>query len=87
MTISCFSNLNIDISGCIHHSDCGVQYTSKEYVESLKTNNIQICMTQTKNPIRNTFAERMNNTLKNSRFFNNGKFSFLLANSLRVEFG
>ena len=79
MAISCFSNLNIDISGCIHHSDRGVQYTSKEYVESLKANNIQISMTQTGDPLHNALAERMNNTLKNSWLFNNGEFSFRLA--------
>ena len=85
MAINCFSNLNIDIRGCINHSDCGVQYTSKEYVESLKTNDMQISMTQTGDPLHNALAERMNNTLKNSWLFNNEELSFLHAKESIVQ--
>lgn len=49
----------------IHHSDRGVQYASREYVEMLKSNNIRISMTETGNPKDNAMAERINSTMKN----------------------
>jgi len=49
----------------IHHSDRGVQYASKRYVELLTQHGIHISMTEDGNPKENPQAERINNTMKN----------------------
>jgi len=49
----------------MHHSDRGLQYCSSEYVELLKTNNIQISMTENGDPLENPIAERINGIIKN----------------------
>lgn len=49
----------------IHHSDRGVQYASSDYINELKTNDINISMTETGDPKDNAQAERINNTMKN----------------------
>ena len=89
MAIECYANLGISISGMIHHSDRGVQYTSKDYVEMLLAVDVQISMTQTGDPLHNAMAERMNGTLKNSWLFNNGELGFIatgssIANSIHM---
>lgn len=48
----------------IHHSDRGVQYCSKEYVELSYQNNIRLSMTENSDPYENALAERMNRTIK-----------------------
>ncbi len=48
----------------IHHSDRGLQYCSKEYVELLKRQKIRISMTEQSDPYENALAERMNRTIK-----------------------
>jgi putative transposase len=48
----------------IHHSDRGLQYSSKDYTHLLKDNNIAISMTQTGSPYDNAVAERINGILK-----------------------
>lgn len=48
-----------------HHSDRGVQYCRKDYVELLEKNNIDISMTQSGDPLENAIAERINGILKN----------------------
>ena len=77
MAIECYASFGIDISGLIHHSDRGVQYTSQEYVKILLKIDAQISMTQTGDPLHNALAERMNNTVKNSWLFNNGELDFI----------
>ena len=54
----------ISESPLIHHSDRGLQYCSKEYVEKLRSNNIGISMTENSDPYENALAERMNKTMK-----------------------
>ena len=49
----------------VHHSDRGVQYASKEYVEKLRSARIGISMTGCGDPKENAIAERINSTLKN----------------------
>jgi putative transposase len=49
----------------IHHSDRGLQYCSSEYVELLKSKNIQISMTESGDPLENPIAERINGIIKN----------------------
>lgn len=53
------------IERLIHHSDRGVQYASKEYLELLRSRNIRISMTENGDPKENAMAERINNTVKN----------------------
>jgi putative transposase len=51
----------------IHHSDRGVQYCSKGYVQGLLDQpNIQISMTQNGDPLENALAERVNGIFKNT---------------------
>ena len=48
----------------IHHSDRGVQYCSKAYVELLQSHAVQISMTENGDPKENAVAERVNGILK-----------------------
>ena len=48
----------------IHHSDRGLQYCSKLYIDHLVKHNIQISMTESGSPYDNAVAERMNGILK-----------------------
>lgn len=53
-----------DLTGLVHHSDQGVQYTSWEYVDCLKTYGIRISMSRRGNVYDNAFAESFIKTLK-----------------------
>jgi transposase InsO family protein len=48
----------------IHHSDRGIQYCSKDYVDLLKSNGIAISMTENGDPLENPVAERINGIIK-----------------------
>lgn len=48
----------------IHHSDRGLQYCSKEYVDLAQSNGISMSMTEQSDPYENALAERMNRTIK-----------------------
>jgi len=48
----------------IHHSDRGLQYCSKLYIDYLTENNIAISMTENGSPYDNAVAERVNGILK-----------------------
>jgi transposase InsO family protein len=48
----------------IHHSDRGLQFCSKLYINELRKHNCQISMTQDGNPYDNAVAERINGILK-----------------------
>lgn len=48
----------------IHHSDRGIQYCCKEYVNELTSNDILISMTMKGDPYENAIAERVNGILK-----------------------
>jgi putative transposase len=48
----------------IHHSDRGLQYCSKVYIDTLVQNDITISMTESGSPYDNAVAERMNGILK-----------------------
>lgn len=50
--------------GLVHHSDQGVQYASKAYVEALKKEGISISMSRRGNPYDNAQVERFIRTLK-----------------------
>ena len=48
----------------IHHSDRGVQYCSKGYVDRLRKSNVLISMTHSGDPNENALAERVFRSLK-----------------------
>lgn len=54
-----------ETNNLIHHSDRGLQYCSSEYVELLRSRNIQISMTENGDPLENPIAERINGIIKN----------------------
>lgn len=52
------------LSGCIHHSDQGVQYASEEYVNVLKEHGIVSSMSDKGNPYHNAKVESFFKTFK-----------------------
>ncbi len=71
-----------DLKGLIHHSDQGVQYASKEYVDCLKRHGILVSMSRKGNPYDNAFAESFIKTLKCEEVYLNeyGTFNDALTN-------
>jgi putative transposase len=71
-TTMCLQALNMAIesrkgsSPLIHHSDRGVQYCSKAYVNRLKDAGITISMTENGDPLENAVAERVNGIFKDT---------------------
>ncbi len=53
-----------DRSSLIHHSDRGLQYCSKDYIDLLTIDSIGISMTENGDPYENAMAERVNGILK-----------------------
>jgi putative transposase len=51
-------------SGCIHHSDRGMQYACAEYITLLEQAQMQISMSRTANPYDNAHMESFFKTLK-----------------------
>lgn len=47
-----------------HHSDQGVQYASRDYINTLTTASIQVSMSDLATPTQNAFAERFMRTFK-----------------------
>ena len=47
-----------------HHSDRGIQYCSREYLDALAPFHIQVSMTENSDPLENAIAERINSILK-----------------------
>jgi len=58
------TNASGTLTGLIHHSDRGIQYCCKEYVDMLKRHQIRISMTENGDPYENALAERVNGILK-----------------------
>lgn len=52
------------VPGLIHHSDQGVQYAARAYLELLQTHGITISMSRSGNPYDNAMAESFMKTLK-----------------------
>ena len=50
--------------GIVHHSDRGVQYCAREYVDELREHGFQISMSRAGNPYDNALAESFMRTLK-----------------------
>jgi putative transposase len=53
-----------DLTGLIHHSDHGVQYTARPYFDQLQSANMLSSMGEVGNCYENALAERMNGILK-----------------------
>lgn len=51
-------------SEIIHHSDCGSQYCSKDYIDLLGKNGFTVSMTEENHCYENSIAERVNGILK-----------------------
>lgn len=51
-------------SGCVHHSDRGVQYASRDYIKELEFYKFQISMSRKGNPFDNAHVESFIKTLK-----------------------
>jgi len=51
-------------SALIHHSDRGIQYCCKDYIEILRKNKVRISMTEQDHVYENAIAERVNGILK-----------------------
>jgi len=56
-------------SGCVHHSDRGVQYASSEYVNELKGYGFQVSMSRRGNPYENATCESFIKTLKDEEVY------------------
>lgn len=65
-----------DLKSLIHHSDQGVQYASKEYVDCLKRHGILVSMSRKGNPYDNAFAESFIKTLKCEEVYLNEYWTF-----------
>ena len=52
----------------VHHSDRGIQYCSALYIELLRSEHIDISMTQSGSPYENAMAERVNGIIKPGKF-------------------
>ncbi|RHR38305.1 hypothetical protein DWX23_15325 [Parabacteroides sp. AF18-52] len=52
------------LTGLIHHSDRGIQYTCFAYMELLAKNGMQASRTEHGDPLENAVAERVNGILK-----------------------
>ena len=65
-----------DLAGLVHHSDQGIVYASREYVEFLASRGIQISMSRRGNPYDNPHVERFFGTLKYEDVYLNGYFGF-----------
>ena len=70
-----------DLTGLIHHSDHGVQYTAHDYTGRLRTGGILSSMGEVGNCYENALAERMNGILKCEYFLDSLFVDFEQAKS------
>lgn len=68
-----------------HHSDRGIQYCSKEYVELLRKSGVRISMTEENHVYENSLAERVNGILKDEFMLGETLQSFKRAKRMVVE--
>lgn len=65
-----------------HHSDRGVQYCCNDYVNYLKSSEINISMTENGDPYENAIAERVNGILKHEYDLKQTFSDYLTANEI-----
>ena len=68
-----------DLSKLIHHSDRGVQYCCKTYVQELESHHIRISMTEDYKPTDNGIAERVNGIIKTEKLYRQPLYSDIVA--------
>ena len=66
----------------IHHSDRGIQYCSKDYVDLLSKHNVRISMTEENHVYENSLAERVNGILKDEFMLGETLQSYAVAKKL-----
>lgn len=71
--------------GIIHHSDRGIQYCCKKYMELINKNKMQISMTEENHVYENAMAERVNGILKNEFYLGDRLISHKIAERLVKE--
>jgi transposase InsO family protein len=64
LQMALYNRRNDCISGLVHHSDRGVQYTSMAFTECLRNHGIQISNSRKGNPYDNAYVESFIKTLK-----------------------
>ena len=69
LQMALYNRQDHDISGLIHHSDRGVQYTSIRLTECLRNHGIQISNSRKGNPYDNAFVESFFKTLKTEEVY------------------
>jgi putative transposase len=69
----------------IHHSDRGIQYCSKGYVDILQSKGIRISMTEENHCYENAVAERINGILKYEFMLAEKQSSFQAAYALTAQ--
>ncbi len=74
-----------DPSELIHHSDRGVQYCCKDYVDFLKSKSAKISMTEKDHVYENAHAERVNGILKDEFMLGETLVSYDIANKMVKE--
>jgi transposase InsO family protein len=89
MAVASLKEYPRSINGLIHHSDRGIQYCSKKYVELLQEYDIQISMCENGDPRENAIAERVNGILKEEYLLDQAVKYFehaedLLASSIKL---
>lgn len=60
-----------NLSGCVHHSDQGVQYAAEAYVQRLKDAGMRPSMGEVGNSYENAFAESLIKTIKYEEVYMN----------------
>lgn len=64
LEMALYNRRDDNLSGLIHHSDRGIQYTSMAFTECLRNHGIQISNSRKGNPYDNAFVESFFKTLK-----------------------
>lgn len=74
-----------DKSRLVHHSDRGLQYCSKDYIDLLVSDSIGISMTENGDPYENAIAERVNGILKGEFALSQSYTGFDLAHEAVIK--
>lgn len=75
-TVRFYKRHHLDVKGLIFHSDRGSQYVSREMTSYEASLGIITSVTQTGDPLHNSMAERLNNTIKNDWLYDYELLSF-----------
>ncbi len=76
----------VPLPGLVHHSDRGLQYASRDYIELLKANQIRISMSRRGNPWDNAACKSFMKTLKYEEVYRNEYRDLVKARASIGEF-